>query len=101
MVFVKVAFVKDLESNRMIGVEVGGKDIVVINVEGKYYAIGNRCTHMSCMLSDGTLEGGNVTCPCHGSVFDVKTGSVVKGPAKKPEPVYETKMEGERVLVNV
>jgi nitrite reductase/ring-hydroxylating ferredoxin subunit len=53
------------------------------------------------MLSDGTLKGGKVTCPCHGSIFDVKTGSVVKGPAKKPEPAYETKMEGERVLVNV
>jgi nitrite reductase/ring-hydroxylating ferredoxin subunit len=101
MAFVKVAFVKDLEPDRMIGVEAGGKEIVVTNVEGKYYAIGNRCTHMSCMLSDGTLKGGKVTCPCHGSIFDVKTGSVVKGPAKKPEPAYETKMEGERVLVNV
>ena len=101
MAFVKGASVKDLEAGRMIGVEAGGKEIAVINLEGNYYAIGNRCTHMSCMLSDGTLKGGNVTCPCHGSIFDAKTGSVVKGPAKKPEPAYQTKIEGEQILVNV
>jgi nitrite reductase/ring-hydroxylating ferredoxin subunit len=101
MAFVKVAFVKDLEPGRMIGVETSGKEIVVANLEGTYYAIGSRCTHMSCMLSDGTLKGGNVTCPCHGSTFDVRTGSVVKGPAKKPEPAYQTKIEGEQILVNV
>jgi len=101
MAFVKGASVKDLEAGRMIGVEAGGKEIVVTNLEGKYYAIGNRCTHMSCVLSDGTLKGGNVTCPCHGSIFDAKTGSVVKGPAKKPEPAYQTKIEGEEILVDV
>jgi nitrite reductase/ring-hydroxylating ferredoxin subunit len=101
MVFVRVAFAKDLEPGRMVGVEAGGKEIAVANLEGNYYAVGNRCTHMGCMLSDGTLTGGNITCPCHGSVFDVKTGSVVRGPAKKPEPVYQTRIEGEQVLVNV
>jgi nitrite reductase/ring-hydroxylating ferredoxin subunit len=101
MTFVKVAFVKDLGPGRMIGVDGGGKEIVVVNLEGKFYAIGNRCTHMSCMLSDGTLKGGNVTCPCHGSIFDVATGSVMKGPAKKSEPAYQTKIEGEQILVDV
>jgi nitrite reductase/ring-hydroxylating ferredoxin subunit len=101
MAFVKVASVKDLEAGRMIGVEAGGKEVAVINLEGNYYAIGNRCTHMSCMLSDGTFKGGNITCTCHGSIFDAKTGSVVKGPAKKPEPAYQTRIEGEQILVNV
>ena len=101
MGFVKVASVKDLQAGGMIGVEVGGKEVVVVNSEGKYYTIGNRCTHTGCMLADGTLKGANVTCPCHGSTFDVRTGNVVKGPAKKPEPVYETKIEGEQILVNV
>ena len=101
MAFVRVAFVKDLEHGRMVGVEAGSKEIAVANLEGEYYAIGNHCTHMSCILSNGTLRGGNITCPCHGSTFDVKTGSVVKGPAKKPEPAYQTKTEGEQILVNV
>ena len=101
MVFVKVALAKDLEPDHMVGVEARGKEIVVANLEGAYYAIGNRCTHAGCMLSDGTLKGGNVTCPCHGSVFDIRTGSVIRGPAKKPEPVFATKIEGEQVLAEV
>jgi nitrite reductase/ring-hydroxylating ferredoxin subunit len=101
MTFVKVVLMKDLEPSHMIGVEAGGKEIVVVNLEGKFYAIANRCTHMSCMLSDGTLKGGNITCPCHGSIFDVTTGTVIKGPARKPEPMYQTKTEGEQVLADV
>jgi len=101
MTFVKVVLMKDLEPGHMIGVEAGGKEIVVFNLEGKFYAIANRCTHMSCMLSDGTLKGGNVTCPCHGSIFDVTTGTAIKGPAKKPEPTYQTKIEAEQVLADV
>jgi len=101
MVFVKVALVKDLKPDQMIGAEAGGKEIVVANLEGTYYAMGNRCTHMGCMLSDGMLKGGTVTCPCHGSIFDVRTGSVTKGPAKKPEPAYRTKTEGEQILADI
>jgi nitrite reductase/ring-hydroxylating ferredoxin subunit len=54
---------------------------------------------MSCLLSDGILEGKNIMCPCHGSVFNVETGVVVKGPAKKAEPVFQVKFEGDHVLV--
>jgi 3-phenylpropionate/trans-cinnamate dioxygenase ferredoxin subunit len=101
MGFVKVALVKDLEPDKMIGVEADGKEILVANIDGKYYAISDRCTHMSCKVSEGSLKGQNVTCPCHGSVFDLKTGNVVKGPAKKPEPVFQVKAEGEQILVNI
>jgi 3-phenylpropionate/trans-cinnamate dioxygenase ferredoxin subunit len=101
MVFVKVALVKDLKPGKMIGVEAGGKEVVVANVDGNYFAIGDRCTHMSCILSEGSPGGLNVTCSCHGSVFDVKTGNVVKGPAKKPEPVFQVKAEDDQILVNV
>lgn len=101
MGFVKAALTKDLELRKMMGVEVGGKAVFIADVGGKYYAIGNRCTHAGCMLSDGTLGGENVACSCHGSVFDVKTGNVVKGPAKKPEPAFQVKVEGDQILVNV
>jgi 3-phenylpropionate/trans-cinnamate dioxygenase ferredoxin subunit len=101
MEFVKVALAKDLEPNLMMGVEVGGKEILVANVGGEYFAVGNRCTHMSCLLSDGTLKEAKVTCTCHGSVFDVRTGNILKGPAKKPEPAFQVKVEGDQVLVNV
>jgi 3-phenylpropionate/trans-cinnamate dioxygenase ferredoxin subunit len=97
----RAAFTKDLQPEKMMGVEVGGKEVLLADLAGTYFAIGNRCTHMSCMLSDGTLKGENVTCACHGSIFDVKTGNVVKGPARKPEPVFQVKVEGDQILVNV
>ena len=56
MAFVKVALLKNLEPDKMIGVEAGGKEIVAVNPEGKIHAIGNRCTHMSYIQSDGTLK---------------------------------------------
>ena len=101
MVLVKVASTKDLAHGKMKSAEAGGKPVLVVSLNGIYYAIGNVCTHMGCMLSDGTLKGENVQCICHGSVFDVKTGKVVSGPAKKPEPSYEVKVEGEQISVNV
>jgi 3-phenylpropionate/trans-cinnamate dioxygenase ferredoxin subunit len=99
--FVQAASTKDLEPGKMMGVEVGGKAVFIANVGGKFYAMGNRCTHAGCMLSDGTLRGENVTCSCHSSVFDVKTGNVVRGPAKKPELAFQVKIEGDQILVNV
>jgi glycine betaine catabolism B len=80
-------------------VEVGGEKICVVNVEGKYYAIGNVCTHEGGPLADGTLEGYDVECPWLGSKFDVRTGKVTNPPADTPEPSYEVKVEGGNVLI--
>jgi nitrite reductase/ring-hydroxylating ferredoxin subunit len=52
--FVKVADTKDIEPSQMKAVEVGDENICVINVEGKYYAIGNVCMHQGGPLADGT-----------------------------------------------
>jgi len=101
MGFFKVASTKDLSPGKMKDVEAGGKRVLLVNLTEKHYAIGNVCTHMGCLLSDGMLKGENVQCVCHGSVFDIKTGKVVSGPAKKPEPVYQVKVEGDQILVNV
>jgi nitrite reductase/ring-hydroxylating ferredoxin subunit len=100
--FVKVASAKALVAGKMMSAEAGGKPILVANVDGKYYAIGDKCTHRGCKLSGGTLkENGVVECPCHGSSFDVKTGNVVKGPAKTSEPAFQVKVEKDDVLVNI
>jgi nitrite reductase/ring-hydroxylating ferredoxin subunit len=101
MPFVKVASTKDLQPGAMKAVEAEGKEILLANIDNQYYAIGNRCTHMSCLLSDGTLRGENVTCPCHLSSFNVKTGAVIKSPARIPEKTYGTKTEAEDILVDI
>ena len=85
----KIAEVKDLLPGEMIDISQQGKSILVTNLNGTYYALGNNCTHLGCFLSKGILEEEKIHCPCLGSVFDVRTGEVLQGPAEEPEPVYE------------
>ena len=83
----------------MKAVEVDGKKVCVANVEGKYYAIGNVCTHVGGPLAQGTLEGYEVECPWHGSKFDVRTGEPTRPPAERSEPSYEVKVDGNNILI--
>jgi len=100
MAFIKVGPAKVLLEGKMKEVDAEGHNLLVANLGGTFYAIGNVCTHMGCHLSQGRLDGQNVICPCHGSTFDLKTGQLVKGPARKPEPSYPVKIEdGELVIV--
>ncbi len=80
MKFVEVAKVDDLPAGKMKHVEVSGKEIMVAHVDGKYYAVSDRCGHMNARLSMGTLAKNAVTCPLHFSRFDVTTGKVIAGP---------------------
>jgi nitrite reductase/ring-hydroxylating ferredoxin subunit len=97
--FVKVAETKDIQTSQMKEVQVDGEDICVANIDGKYYAIGNVCTHEGGPLADGTLDGFEVECPWHGSKFDVRTGEVRNPPAEQPEPTYEIKVDGTDILI--
>ena len=98
---IELASVKDVPVGGMIGVEKNGKSILIANVSGKFYAIGNICTHMGCEISGGTLDGERAQCPCHGSTFDVRTGEVLRGPAISPEPSYKLKIDGDRIIAVV
>ena len=100
MGFIRLASINELKPNQMKAVDADGKPVLLVNLNGTFYAIGNKCTHMGCALSNGTLKGDNVQCPCHGSTFDIKTGNIVRGPAEKPEPKYELKIEKDQVLIN-
>jgi 3-phenylpropionate/trans-cinnamate dioxygenase ferredoxin subunit len=98
---VEVCKTDEIPEGVMKGFKVEGKEILVANYQGKYYAIGEKCTHMGGDLSKGKLEGRIVTCPRHHSQFDVTTGNLLKGPAKKNEPSYEVKVEGQIIKVNI
>jgi len=101
LIFVNVASTSELKPDEMMAVNANGKAILLANLNNKYYAIGNICTHMGCPLSKGTLKGENVECVCHGSTFDLKTGKVIRGPADAPEPKYELKIENGKILISI
>lgn len=106
MNFVKVAGTSEVPSGKMKLLQLKEKEILLANVNGTYYAIGNRCTHHDADLSQGLLEGNVVTCPKRRTKFDVTTGKVVSSPKMlfsrlkiKDEPSYEVKIEGNGILV--
>jgi nitrite reductase/ring-hydroxylating ferredoxin subunit len=129
--YVEAAKVNEIPSGKMKHVELDGKEIVVSNVNGKYYAMDDRCGHMNALLSMGNLSNDNlVTCPMHGARFDVTNGKKVKEPVLTPsqemEPlpktwqkyleyagqimshvktydqkVYDTKVEGDSIRVKL
>ena len=101
MGFIKVISTKELPPGKMLGIETEGMPILLVNLDGRIYAMGNKCTHRGCILSDGELKGDIVQCRCHRSIFDVKTGKVVEGPAKNPELVYQTSIEEGYVSINM
>ena len=76
------------EPGTMTAFEVNGEHVAIANVGGTVYAFGDLCPHRQCSLADGTLMGAVVTCPCHGSQFDVTTGERLRGPAVRAIPVF-------------
>ncbi|MHB8732607.1 MAG: Rieske (2Fe-2S) protein [bacterium] len=80
-------------------VDVQGTAIAIFNVAGTFYAIANACTHTGGPLGQGRLDGSTVTCPWHGSQFDVTTGQVRKGPARTPAATYPVRVRGDDVFV--
>ncbi len=99
--FVKVSTTSEIPEGKMKMVQVQGRQVCISNVGGKYYAIGNICTHVGGPLAQGFLSDHIVTCPWHGSQFDVRTGEVKRGPAVKPEPVYEVRVDKTSILVRM
>ena len=97
--FIRVASTSDIPEGRMKKVTVANQQVLVVNLKGKYYAIGNVCTHFGGSLDRGILDGNEVECPLHHSHFDVTTGQVKRGPATRAEPVYEIKAENGSILV--
>lgn len=99
--FVTVGNSVEVAEGELAAFEVGGERIAVANVGGTLHAFGNTCTHLQCSLALGELEGTTVTCPCHGSQFDVTTGQVLRGPAQEPVPSYPARVENEALQVEL
>jgi nitrite reductase/ring-hydroxylating ferredoxin subunit len=77
--FAPVCKLEDIPEGQARQFKVDGKEIALARVAGeRVYAIGGRCTHLRAPLGKGRLEGTTLTCPWHGSQFDVTTGKLVR-----------------------
>jgi len=108
MEFLKIAEVDAVKPGEKKSFPLQGKMILIVNVGGAFYALDNRCPHMGGALSGGDLDGATLTCPRHGSKFDVRTGKNV-GSAKLAfinvkvgdAKVFPVKVEGKDILVEL
>ena len=94
-----VAKVAEIREGEMLAVDAAGTKVALTRIDGRLHAFGDTCTHAGCSLADGDLEGTVVTCPCHGSRFDVTTGAVLRGPALEPVRSHAVTTVGDDVLV--
>jgi nitrite reductase/ring-hydroxylating ferredoxin subunit len=106
--YVRVADKSEIPIGKTKKVVVQGKEILVANVNGSFYAIGNVCTHSGGDLSQGALDGNIITCPKHKSKFDVTTGKVVSPPKMglfhpkiQNELSYVVKIENDDILIKI
>lgn len=76
----------DIATGGLKAYEIDGKEILVGNVDGTYYAVERRCGHMNAPCEMGTLRGHILTCPMHYAQFDICTGKMLKKPFIKSEP---------------
>jgi 3-phenylpropionate/trans-cinnamate dioxygenase ferredoxin subunit len=95
---VRIASSKDVVPGQMSVFDLGGTKVNVASAGGNLYAFDDTCTHTGCSLARGKLDGTTVTCACHGSQFDVTSGAVLRGPAKRPVRSRSVKVEGENLL---
>ena len=95
----RVGKAKDVAAGTMRVFDVAGTKVSVANTEGQLHAFDDTCTHAGCSLATGTLEGTTVICPCHGSQFDVTSGAVVRGPARRPVRSRAVQLDSEDLLL--
>jgi nitrite reductase/ring-hydroxylating ferredoxin subunit len=101
--WVDVAPESDLTDRKPVRVAFNGDAALLLKADDQVFAVGNQCTHQGAGLDKGVVKMAGsvktVTCPAHGSMFNLETGRPMRPPATKPVPVYDVKVEDGRVFV--
>ncbi len=99
--FIKVAELDEVDEGALLPVEVDGELVCLANVDGEICAFTDNCTHISGPLNEGELEGDVLTCPWHGARFNVRTGKVLRGPARQDILTYPVQIEGNAIMIQL
>lgn len=90
--YLEIIPVDQLPDGERVFLEVAGKSIVIFNLAGKLFAIGDVCTHDNGPVGDGEIEDNEIICPRHGGRFDIRTGKVTSLPPVKDIPSYPVRV---------
>jgi 3-phenylpropionate/trans-cinnamate dioxygenase ferredoxin component len=90
--FIEIVSVDQVPSGERLFIELGGKSIVLFNLAGKLFAIGDVCSHDNGPVGDGEIDENEIICPRHGARFDIRTGKAVSLPALVDIPAYPVRI---------
>lgn len=99
--YIAVAQRSDLPEGAVRTVEVDGRPVALFHVGGALYAIDDTCPHMGGSLSEGEVEGDEVTCPWHAARFSLRTGEALSPPADEAVACYKVRAEGDAIEIEV
>lgn len=99
--WVKVAHVDDIEPSDVKACRVGNDFLAVYNVDGRFYATSDICTHAHAHLSDGYIEDDIVECPLHQGRFHIPTGKAISAPVTEDVRTFPVRVEDGNVLVQL
>ena len=97
----RAAALDDIPQDGSLAVEVDGVDVALVRADDEVFAIHDECSHASVALSEGEVEGCEIECWLHGSMFDLRTGKPTNLPATEPVDIYPVKVEDGAVYVDV
>ena len=98
---VTLARTADIPPGELAAFDVEGVRVAIANANGRFFAIGDTCTHGEISLSEGFVEDNAIECWAHGSQFELQTGKPLNLPAYEPVPVFPVTIDGDDVLVDV
>jgi 3-phenylpropionate/trans-cinnamate dioxygenase ferredoxin subunit len=99
--FIQIAPLTDLPPSGRLFVELDGRPIVVFNLAGTLFAIGDVCSHDNGPVGDGDLDEYEVICPRHGARFDIRTGQTMGLPAVIDIPAYPIRVVEGNIEVGI
>lgn len=99
--FVEVAKTGEIAPDTVRVVAVGGRSILIVHHDGRFFAVENRCSHADQELACGRLRWGWIACPAHGARFDLETGEPLNPPATDPIATFPLRVTGDAIEIAV
>ncbi len=99
--FIKVAEISEVDEGELTAIEVEGEPVCLTKYEGVVYAFTDNCTHISGPLNEGELKGYVLECPWHFAQFDIRSGRVLRGPARQDLYTYPVKIENDAIYIGM
>jgi len=99
--YVAVAEVGEIADGERLFFQIDDFDIVLLQIAGEYYAVGDVCSHDNGPLGDGEVEDCAIICPRHGARFDIRTGKVITLPAYEGIPVYPVRVQAGQIEIGL